>query len=246
MNRRILWCITGAAYPLRQLVEFFRNFVNRYRIELAVCFSNAGYEVARIYGVLDKIEGIVSKSRYGGMYTQTSSSGYPLIGRIALGIYDVVVIAPMTSNTMAKIVHGIADTLPTMVFSQALKASIPTILLPSDYAEKCISELPCRIKHRPREIQEIDPSICPYNAIKVDVDRGDIYIDYSLCRGCEICAKKYPSIFSCWDRIEVTPSVIDLENLRKLEILSSRCRTITIVKSVDELEKALKEFLRIE
>ena len=199
-------------------------------LQLAVCLSRAGEEVARIYGVLDRLSKMRFKSRYEGLYREDNASGFPIAGRIASGVYSAAVIAPATSNTVAKIVHGIADTLPTIVASQALKSKVPLLIFPSDYAEVSITHLPCRIT---AYSECINPGICPYGAIVVEGDTPRI--DYRQCRGCERCAEACKGHISCWDTAEVTPSQVDLENLEKLR----RIPGVKVVSSVSELERQL-------
>jgi len=44
-------------------------------------------------------------------------------------------VAPATSNTVAKFVHGISDTIVTNLFAQAGKVKLPIIVLPTDFQE---------------------------------------------------------------------------------------------------------------
>ena len=46
-------------------------------------------------------------------YRQTQKFSYPITGRLSLGKYDLLIVTPATANTVAKIVHGISDTLVT-------------------------------------------------------------------------------------------------------------------------------------
>jgi flavoprotein len=48
------------------------------------------------------------------------------------GTYSVLVIAPASSNSVAKFVYGISDTLGTNLFAQAGKSRIPVIVYPTD------------------------------------------------------------------------------------------------------------------
>jgi flavoprotein len=58
------------------------------------------------------------------------------------GNYHSVVIAPATSNTVAKCVAGISDTLATNIYAQAGKCLIPSIVFACDTAPELISEAP--------------------------------------------------------------------------------------------------------
>ena len=54
------------------------------------------------------------------------------VGMLYDDIYHTVVIAPATSNTVAKCAFGISDTLPTNMFAQAGKLGIPGIVFACD------------------------------------------------------------------------------------------------------------------
>ncbi|TIM81768.1 MAG: flavoprotein, partial [Mesorhizobium sp.] len=47
------------------------------------------------------------------------------VGEFYHSVYHTVVVAPASSNTVAKCVHGISDTLATNVFAQAGKCRVP-------------------------------------------------------------------------------------------------------------------------
>jgi dihydromethanopterin reductase (acceptor) len=51
-----------------------------------------------------------------------------------MGVYHTLVLAPATSNTVAKCVCGISDTLATNIFAQAGKCRIPSIVFACDTA----------------------------------------------------------------------------------------------------------------
>ena len=55
-----------------------------------------------------------------------------IAGPLQKGDYDFLLVIPATSNTVAKIVMGIADTLVTNSVAQANKTSIPIYILPVD------------------------------------------------------------------------------------------------------------------
>lgn len=61
----------------------------------------------------------------------SSASAAP-VGRFYHGWYHTLVVAPATSNTVAKCVLGISDTLVTNVFAQAGKCRIPIIVYACD------------------------------------------------------------------------------------------------------------------
>jgi len=245
--KKILWCITGAGGQLRSVFQAFMNLKRTYpTLEWGIVISRAGEEVARIYGILDKLSKVASGGRYGGIYRDTSWSGItedgvPLGGRVSLRRYDAVIVAPATSNTVAKIAHGIADTLPTIVASQSVKSGTPLVILPADYAENSVTTLPCRIDEERCTRCLLCVDACPYIAIRVFPTR-EVRIDYNECRGCGACEKACPpKAIRCWEKTTVTPSSIDLENVEKLR----GTRGIYIVTSCEELIEKLRGLLNI-
>ena len=69
-------------------------------------------------------------------------------------VYHTVVVAPATSNTVAKCAFGISDTLPTNMFAQAGKLSIPGIVFACDTEPVVITKAPHDwVTLRPRRIE---------------------------------------------------------------------------------------------
>ena len=244
--KRILWCITGSGSFLRQIFKLLVDLKSKFNFEVGVLFSKAGVEVARLYGVLDKLNLIASGGRYDGIYTNVSSSGItndgiPISGRISLKRYNLIIVAPATSNTVAKIICGIADTPPTIAVSQALKSNVPIIIFPSDYDVYSTTHLPCYVNEELCNSCFKCIESCPYKAIYEY--NGLPRINYNLCRGCETCMKVCSvGAIRCWEEIQYTPSNIDLTNLRKLEGIKG----IKVVKSLNELENEILNILNIK
>ncbi len=75
------------------------------------------------------------------------------VGAFYYGVYHTLVVAPATSNTVAKCVLGISDTLVTNVFAQAGKCRVPTIVFACDTAPELETEAPKgMVKVYPRKI----------------------------------------------------------------------------------------------
>ncbi|MFX1355103.1 MAG: flavoprotein, partial [Promethearchaeota archaeon] len=53
-------------------------------------------------------------------------------GPLQLGKYDMFLVCPVSANSVAKIVYGIADTLITNCVAQAIKGGVTVYLFPSD------------------------------------------------------------------------------------------------------------------
>ena len=136
---RLAWAITGSGHFFDECLAFLRDV---HGVDLFV--SKAAAEVIRMY-----------KSRLPeGMriYRDTTASAAP-VGLFYEGVYHTLVVAPATSNTVAKFVYGISDTLATNVFAQAGKCRVPSIVFACDTAPELLTKAPGGIvKVWPRRI----------------------------------------------------------------------------------------------
>jgi flavoprotein len=86
------------------------------------------------------------------IFRDTTASAPP-VGSFYYGVYHTLVVAPATSNTVAKCVFGISDSLVTNVFAQAGKCRVPTIVFACDTAPELETEAPKgMVKVFPRRI----------------------------------------------------------------------------------------------
>ena len=110
--------------------------------------SAAGEEVLEIYG--STLESLRPRFR---IFRDKTASGVP-VGMLYDDVYHTVVVAPATSNTVAKCALGISDTLPTNMFAQAGKLSIPGIVFACDTEPVVITKAPHDwVTLRPRRIE---------------------------------------------------------------------------------------------
>ncbi len=145
-EKRIAWAITGGGHVLEQCIEALLKYEN-----VDVFLSRAGDEVMRAY----KLDMRLNTPRV-RIYRETSASS-PLIGRLFSGLYPVLVIAPATSNSVAKFVHGISDSLVTNLFAQAGKARVPIRVYPTDQVPETLSlgprKVPLTVHPRPIDLE---------------------------------------------------------------------------------------------
>ncbi|AFJ03137.1 Archaeal flavoprotein [Methylophaga frappieri] len=139
---RLAWAITGSGHYLEECLEIIRDLE-----EVDIFYSRAGEEVIRMYGHNPK--SINPNSRY---YHDRAASAPP-VGLFYRGDYHTLVVAPATSNTVAKMVLGLSDTLVTNVFAQAGKCRIPAIVLACDTEQQVDTPAPDReVRLWPRKI----------------------------------------------------------------------------------------------
>lgn len=109
--------------------------------------SSAAEEVLPLYDY--GIEGIRTRFR---VFRDKTASSVP-VGMLYDDVYHTVVVAPATSNTVAKCALGISDTLPTNMFAQAGKLGIPGIVFACDSEPVVITKSPREwVELRPRNI----------------------------------------------------------------------------------------------
>jgi dihydromethanopterin reductase (acceptor) len=142
-EKRIAWAITGAGHSLEECVDLILKLEN-----VDVFLSRAAEEVIAIY----KLEARL-RTPHMRIYRETKASA-PLVGRLFNGVYRALVIAPATSNSVAKFVLGISDSLVTNLFAQAGKSRVPIVVYPTDTASEMDSLGPHRepLKVYPRPI----------------------------------------------------------------------------------------------
>lgn len=98
--------------------------------------SRAAAEVLNMYGF--DLPSLKPRIR---VFRDNTASAVP-VGFFYEQHYHTVVIAPATSNTVAKCVVGISDTLVTNIYAQAGKCRIPSIVFACDTEPTLISEAP--------------------------------------------------------------------------------------------------------
>jgi len=83
----------------------------------------------------------------------------PVVGRFARGVYSVLIIAPATSNSVAKFVYGISDSLITNIFARTGKSQVPIVVLPTDLAPEMDSRGPkgnvVKVYPRPVDLENV-------------------------------------------------------------------------------------------
>lgn len=138
---KIAWGLTGAGHFLPESIKLLST------LPVDLFLSKAAEEVLKAYHLYQAIAGGKNKI----FYDRAASS--PAVNKLYKGAYRAVVIAPATSNSIAKFVNGISDNLVTNLFAHAGKARVPVIVLPSDVSPEIDSQAPNGIvKVYPRSI----------------------------------------------------------------------------------------------
>ncbi|MGJ0491638.1 flavoprotein [Methylobacter sp.] len=128
---RLAWAITGSGHYIEECLDFLLTLDD---VDLYI--SQAGEEVLKMYGI--DLGDIRAKMP---VYRDKAASAPP-VGHFYKGHYHTFVMAPATSNTVAKCVLGIADSLVTNLYAQAGKCRVPSIVYPCDTAPEMETTAP--------------------------------------------------------------------------------------------------------
>lgn len=228
---KIAWGITGAGHYLKETFDLFVELKRSYndRVKITSFVSRAAEEVTRVYGLFQHLPAI-SPGKYMEEIILETEQGwsYPKTGRFSRGIYDALFVSPATSNTVAKIAHGIADSLVTNAAAHAMKAGVSVFIVPVDIKGSIKSPVPYFInRDLCIECRECTRA-CPNDAI-------DEQIDYLRCNGCGLCKDvcDYDAIQG--GTVSLMVREIDKNNVKMLRKLSG----ITVLNDPTELKDAI-------
>ncbi len=139
-RKRIVWGITGSGDRIRDTVDVMKEMKEKYedRVDIRVYVSKAGDQVVKYYKLLPELEIDFDK-----IWVEANANAPFLAGQVQMGKFEFMLIAPATSNTVAKISLRIADTMLTNAAIMSQKALVPLYIMPSDFKEgEVITRLP--------------------------------------------------------------------------------------------------------
>jgi archaeoflavoprotein AfpA len=130
--KKIAWGITGAGEKIEKTYETMINIQNIYQndVEIFVYVSKAGKQVLKYYKLFKKI-----KSDFKKVWFEINSNAPFLAGDVQLHKFEFILVAPCTSNTIAKIASRIGDTLITNSVIMGQKSRVPIYIMPVDFKE---------------------------------------------------------------------------------------------------------------
>ena len=140
---RFAWCVTGSGHFLDESMALAARLP-----AVDLFLSAAAEEVLPIYQI--QIDALKARFR---VFRDKTASGVP-VGMLYDDVYHTVVVAPATSNTVAKCAFGISDSLPTNMFAQAGKLGIAGIVFACDTEPVVVTKSPHDwVTLRPRRIE---------------------------------------------------------------------------------------------
>ena len=140
---RLAWCVTGSGHFLEESIAIASQLP-----AVDLFLSAAAEEILPLYKL--SIEDLKQHFR---IFRDKTASGVP-VGMLYDDVYHTIVIAPATSNTVAKCALGISDSLPSNMFAQAGKLGILGIVFACDTEPVVVTRSPHDwVTLRPRGIE---------------------------------------------------------------------------------------------
>jgi archaeoflavoprotein AfpA len=132
LKNKCAWGITGSGDEIEEIFEVMSSISKQHpNVEIRVFISKSAEQVLQWYRILDQVKNSFKKVR-----VESNSNNPFLAGELQSGKYDLLVVAPTTSNSTAKIAMGIGDTMITNAVSMAVKAKIPVYVYPCEVGDK--------------------------------------------------------------------------------------------------------------
>ncbi|MCW8905748.1 MAG: flavoprotein [Sedimenticola sp.] len=128
---RVAWAITGSGHYLKECIQLAEQLP-----AVDLFLSKAATEVLQAYGIPVK-----HLKQHFRIFHDNTASATP-VGLFYEGVYKQLIVAPATSNSVAKMVYGISDSLVTNVYAQAGKCRIPSIVFACDVSPTMETEAP--------------------------------------------------------------------------------------------------------
>jgi archaeoflavoprotein AfpA len=154
---KVAWGITGAGDKIAEIIENMKEIKKQSEgtVEIDVYLSKAAETMLKFYRLDEML-----KSSFAKVTVESNSNSPFLAGMMQSHKYEFLLIFPASSNTVAKIVNGIGDTLLTNSAIMSLKAFVPIWVMPVDYKESVIStKLPngeeMKIRVRKEEAEQV-------------------------------------------------------------------------------------------
>ena len=131
-KKRVAWGITGAGDKIAEFMEVMKEIQQKYKdiVEIHVFLSKAAEIVLKYYRLEEEL-----RQNFAKVTVELNSNTPFLAAWMQMHKYEFLLVAPTTSNTVAKIANGIGDTLLTNATIMSLKAFASVYIVPTDYRE---------------------------------------------------------------------------------------------------------------
>jgi archaeoflavoprotein AfpA len=154
---KVAWGITGAGDKIQEIIDTMKDLKKQSEdvLEIDVYLSKAADTMLKFYRLDEEL-----KKSFAKVTVESNSNSPFLAGLMQSHKYEFLLIFPASSNTVAKLVNGIGDTLLTNSAIMSLKAFVPVWVMPVDYKESIVStKLPngkeMKIRVRKEEAKQV-------------------------------------------------------------------------------------------
>jgi archaeoflavoprotein AfpA len=154
---KVAWGITGAGDKIQEIIDTMKDLKKQSEdvLQIDVYLSKAADTMLKFYRLDEEL-----KKSFAKVTVESNSNSPFLAGLMQSHKYEFLLIFPASSNTVAKLVNGIGDTLLTNSAIMSLKAFVPVWVMPVDYKESIVStKLPngkeMKIRVRKEEAEQV-------------------------------------------------------------------------------------------
>jgi archaeoflavoprotein AfpA len=135
---KVAWGITGAGDKIAEIVEVMKELKaqSEGKVDIDVYISKAADTMLKFYRLDEEV-----RKSFGKVMVEVNANSPFLAAFMQSGKYEFLLIAPCSSNSVAKIVNSISDTMLTNAALMALKAFQQVWILPTDYRESVVSTI---------------------------------------------------------------------------------------------------------
>jgi archaeoflavoprotein AfpA len=156
-KQKVAWGITGAGDKIAEFIDVMKEIQKEYaeKVEIQVFLSKAADLVLKYYRLEDDL-----KQNFAKVRVELNSNAPFLAAWMQMRKYEFLLIAPATSNTVAKIANSIGDTMLTNATIMSLKAFVPVYIAPTDYKVGTVyTKLPnggeMKLRVRKEEVKQV-------------------------------------------------------------------------------------------
>jgi archaeoflavoprotein AfpA len=134
-KRKVAWGITGGGDKIAEFLEIMKETRKQYEntVEIQVYLSKAAETVMKFYNLENELRNNFTK-----VTVEINSNSPFLAAWMQMHKFEFLLIAPASSNTVAKIANGIGDSMLSNAAIMSLKAFVPVYVAPTDYREKVV------------------------------------------------------------------------------------------------------------
>lgn len=135
VKKKVAWGITGAGDKIAEFIEVMKVVKKDFEttVEIQVFLSKAAETVLKFYNLENEL-----RQNFAKISVENNPNSPFLAAWMQMHKYEFLIIAPASSNTVAKIANGIGDSMLSNAANMSLKAFVPVYVVPTDYREKIV------------------------------------------------------------------------------------------------------------